>query len=68
MGMQDKNSNLDIAQFGGQTGMGTEHMMVCLLDRILKLLDQNNKKSAVLMSGLDWSSAFDPQDPTIAIE
>ena len=48
--------------------MGTEHMMVSLLDRILKLLDQNNQKSAVLMAGLDWSSAFDRQDPTIAIE
>ena len=44
--MQDIHSNLDIAQFGGQSGMGTEHMMVCLLDRILKLLDRNNKKSA----------------------
>ena len=47
--MQDINSNLDIAQFGGQSGMGTEHMMVCLLDKILKF--QNNKKSAVLMAG-----------------
>ena len=42
--------------------IGTEHMIVCLLDRVLKLLDSNNDRSAVVMVGLDWSSAFDRQD------
>ena len=37
--MEDVSSNLDIGQFGGQPGMGTEHMVVCFLDRVLKLLD-----------------------------
>ena len=43
-------------------------MIVCLLDRVLKLLDRNTERSAVMMVGLDWSSAFDRQDPTIAIQ
>ena len=40
-------------------------MIICLLDRVFKLLDRNNNRSAW---GLDWSSAFDRQDPTIAIK
>ena len=47
--------NLDIGQFGGQPGIGTEHMLVCFVDRILKLLDTHQDKSAVIAS-------FDRQD------
>ena len=65
--MEDISKNIDIGQFGGQTGIGTEHMIVCFLDRILKLLDNNPDRSAVLATCLDWSQAFDRQDPTIAI-
>ena len=65
--MEDISPNLDIGQFGGQPGIGTEHMIVCMLDRILKLLDRNNDRSAIIMAGLDWSAAFDRQDPTLAI-
>ena len=43
-------------------------MLVCFVDRILHLLDSNHNKSAVKASCLDWSAAFDRQDPTIAIE
>ena len=53
--MEDISPNLDIGQFGGQPGIGTEHMIVCMLDRILKLLDRNSDRSAVIMAGLDWS-------------
>ena len=42
--------------------------MVNLMDRILKLLDNNNNCSAVIASLVDWASAFDRQDPTLAIE
>ena len=66
--MEDIAPNLDIGQFGGQPGMGTEHMLVCLIDRILKLLDRNPDRSAVIMTCLDWSAAFDRQDPTLAIK
>ena len=66
--MEDISENIDIGQFGGQAGMGTEHMIVCYLDRIMKLLDENPNKSAVMAISLDWAAAFDRQDPTIAIE
>ena len=66
--MEDISGNIDIGQFGGQPGMGTEHLIVCLLDRVLKLLDRNTERSAIIMAGLDWSAAFDRQDPTIGIK
>ena len=65
--IEDIYSNIDIGQFGGLAGTGTEHMIVCLVDRILKLLDDNPEKSAVIATSLDWAAAFDRQDPTLAI-
>ena len=66
--MDDVASKIDIGQFGGLPGTGTEHLLVCLIDRILKLLDENTDRSAVIMTLLDWAAAFDRQDPTIAIQ
>ena len=65
--MEDVCANIDIGQFGGQPGIGTEHMIVCFLDRILQLLDSHPDRSAVIATSLDWSAAFDRQDPTLAI-
>ena len=42
-------------------------MIVSLIDRILKLLDENPDKSAVIATSLDWASAFDRQDPTLGV-
>ena len=66
--MEDVSENFDIGQFGGQPGTGTEHMIVCLVDRILQLLDRHPDRSAVIMTCLDWSAAFDKQDPTLAVK
>ena len=66
--MEDVGHKIDIGQFGGQSGMGTEHMIVCFIDRILRLLDTYPDRSAVIASSLDWSAAFDRQDPTLAIK
>ena len=66
--MEDVSQNIDIGQFGGQSGLGTEHMIVCLVDRILQLLDRHPDRSAVIMTCLDWSAAFDRQDPTLAVK
>ena len=60
-------ANIDLGQFGGETGLGTEHMVVCFLDRILQLLDSYPDRSAVIATSLDWSAAFDRQDNTLAI-
>ena len=66
--MEDIADKIDIGQYGGQPGIGTEHMIVCMVDRILKLLDEHRDRSAVIMTSLDWSAAFDRQDPTLAIK
>ena len=49
-------------------GTGTEHMTVKLVDRLQQLLDRNPDRSAVVAVGVDWASAFDRVDPTIAIQ
>ena len=51
--MEDVSSKIDIGQFGGQIGMGTEHMIVCLWDRMLQLLDSSTDRTAVIMTSLD---------------
>ena len=38
------------------------------MDKILGLIDKNPNRSAVIASMLDWASAFDRQDPTLAIK
>ena len=65
--MEDVSEKIDIGQFGGQPRMGTEHMIVCYIDRILRLLDTHRDKSAVIAATVHWANAFDRQDPTKAI-
>ena len=66
--LEDISTKIDIGQFGGQEGTGTEHMIVCLLDRVLSLLDKHRDHSAVIAASVDWAAAFDRQDPTLAIK
>ena len=66
--MEDIAPKIDTSQYGNQKGTSTEHLLVNLMDKILQLLDNNNNCSAVIASLVDWSSAFDRQDPTLAIQ
>ena len=54
--MEDVGNKIDLSQYGGRKGVGTEHMVVAL--RVLALLDKNPDKSAVILSGEDWANAF----------
>jgi len=65
--MEDIGHKIDINQFGGKKGVGTEHMIVAMMDRILGLLDSAPSKSVVIVSGVDWEAAYDWGDPTKAI-
>ena len=65
--LEDISGNLSPTQYGGQKGMGTEHVIVNLVDRVLKLLDNSTTSPAVIVSFADWRGAFDRQDPTITI-
>ena len=60
--LEDIADNIDIGQFGGQKGTGTEHMIVCLINRVLLLLDRYPDTSAVIATSIDWAQAFDPRD------
>ena len=62
--MEDIGNKIDLSQYGGKKGVGTEHMIVALVDRVLALLDTHPDKSAVILSGVDWASAFARGDPT----
>jgi len=64
--VEDIDSKININQFAGRKGTGTEHLMVMMVDRVLGLLDTPGS-SAVIMSAIDWAGAFDRLDPTIAV-
>ena len=66
--MIDIGPKIDPAQHRNQKNTSTEHHLVKLMDKILKLIDQHPNRSAVIATMLDWSSAFDRQDPTLAIK
>ena len=48
--MKDIGSKIDKSQCGNKKGISTEHMMVNLMDQILKFLDNNKNCSAVIAS------------------
>ena len=65
--IEDISLKLSPCQYGGRPGVGTEHVVVKFVDRILKLLDKSSNSPAVMVSFADWRGAFDRQDPTITI-
>ena len=65
--MEDISPNLDPSQYDKQEGNGTDHMLLALLDKILLILEESDGHAAVITSMIGWSSAFDRQDPTLAI-
>ena len=60
---EDIEANIDKNQFAGKKGMGTEHLIVRLMDRVLSLLDKPGMR-AVICAAVDWASAFSRTDPT----
>jgi hypothetical protein len=63
----DIGHKVHINQFAGKKGVGVEHMIVMLMDRVLHLLDAPGM-SAVVLGAVDWMGAFDRQDPTITVQ
>ena len=66
--IQDVGAKIDLSQYGGKKGVGTEHMIVALVDRVLQLLDSHPNKSAVIMAGVDWANAFARGEPATTIK
>ena len=59
----------DKSQYANQKGLSINHYLVKLVDRVLNALDgsANGETHAVIASFIDWSKAFDRQDPTLAV-
>ena len=66
--LDDISKSESFSQFGGKKGIGAEHMLVCMVDRILKLLDTREGRALVISSQNDWANAFDRQDPTKKVQ
>ena len=66
--LEDIAENVSFSQFGGKKDIGAEHMIVCMVDRILKLLDTPETRIAVISSQYDWANAYDRQDPSKTIQ
>ena len=64
--IEDIDKRIHINQFAGRKGMGTEHLLVMMVDRVKQLLDRPGM-SAVVATAVDWMGAFDRLDPTITI-
>ena len=65
--IEDIGHKVDIQQYAGRKGTGTEHLLVSMVDRILSLLDKPGM-TAVIRSAADWAAAFDRTDPTKSIQ
>ena len=65
--LEDIESKIDKSQFGGRKGVGTEHLIVRFVDRILQLLESSQGRTSVVSAAVDWEAAFDRIDPTLAI-
>ena len=64
--LEDIDKSININQFAGRRGMGTEHMIVAMVDRVLQLLDKPGM-SAVVATAVGWMGVFDRLYPTITI-
>ena len=68
--ISDMKPKMDPSQFGNEKGLSIQHYLVKLVNKILTLLDTNNEheKYAVVAQLVDWSKAFDRQDPKLGVE
>ena len=66
----DMSPNMDNSQFGNVKGLSIQHYLVKMINKILTILDTNNfkEKYAVIAQLVDWSKAFDRQDPKLGIK
>ena len=68
--VKDMKDRLDVCQFANQPNQSINHYLIQLIDRVLSVLDGSTKgeHTAVIATLVDWSAAFDRQDPTLAIK
>jgi hypothetical protein len=68
--IEDMKSKLDPSQYANQKGIGIQHYLIKMLNRITTALDSNSKgeANAVLATLIDWKQAFPRQCPKLGVE
>ena len=68
--LEDMSPTRDPAQYGNRKGVGTQHYLIKMVERILTVLDTNNQheKNAVIVQLVDWAQAFDRQCPLLGMK
>ena len=68
--ISDMKGKLDPKQYANQKGIGIQHYLVSMLNRILTALDNSSKgeAKAVIATLVDWKQAFPRQCPKLGIE
>ena len=69
MMIDDMKEKLDKRQFANQKGVGINHYLIQMLNRVLGALDNNSKGEikAVLATFVDWKQAFPRQCPKLGV-
>ena len=67
--VEDMKPTLDPAQYANQKGIGIQHYLIKMIDRILASLDvtSNDNSPAALVTFIDFKEAFTRQDATLGI-
>ena len=70
MVISDMKAKLDPSQYANQKGVGIQHYLIKMLNRILTVLDKSSKgeAKAVIATFIDWKQAFPRQCPKLGIE
>ena len=68
--IMDMAPNRDLAQYGNEKKLSSQHYLVKLIHRIVTVIDRNSKSEAmaVIATMVDWSQAFDRQCHTLGIK
>ena len=65
--INDMKAKLDPSQYFNQKGMGVQHYLINMLDRIWVALDSRGEVKAEITTYVDWKQAFPRQCPIIGI-
>ena len=67
--ISDMKEKLDPSQYANQKGIGIQHYLINMLNRIFKALDSGSKGEvkAVIATFVDWKQAFPRQCPKLGI-
>ena len=68
--LEDMKTNLDPSQYANQKGIGIQHYLIGMLNRILVALDNNSKGEvkAIIATYVDWKQAFPRQCPKMGVD